>query len=187
MKIFYVIDENGQYKSEDGTTRFSRLCGEELYAYLQTPEGSKKVFNTDLDDNGDEIGIEVPESEVKEHLVEKRRKQYVQDTQKASGFIMVSINTELEGVDGESMTYADIIANDEDDDDFIKAMQKKADLQTLRYALSTLLPDEFDLIFHLYLLDTPNTESEYGERIGKTQQAVHKKKKCILKKMKSFF
>ncbi len=186
MKIFYVVDENGIYKSEDGVTRFTRLCGEELYAYLQTPEGSCKVFSIGLDENGDEVGIEIPKEMVKEHYADRDHSRYLKKQEIESGLIFVSIEAELTGVDGEKMTYADIIA-DEEDEDFIATIQKKADIKTLRKALRLLKDAELDLILNLYLSENPITEEEYSNKIGISQQAVHKRKKCILKKLRSFF
>ena len=59
MKKFYIVDKNGKYASADGKTRFNCLTGKALFDYLKTDEGSKKEFDIDFDDNGDEIGIEI--------------------------------------------------------------------------------------------------------------------------------
>ncbi len=185
MKIYYMIDENGNYPSADGSTHFRRLSGRALYRYLNTPEGSSKVFNVDVDDNGDEIGFELPPEKVKEYLVEKRRKQYVQDCRREAGYVMVSLTADYSAKDGDLLSYEEVVADDSEN--IAAVLTHRADLDTLRHALSTLSADESELMYKLYLSADPMTEAEVAEVLGVSQQAIHKRKMAILKKIKSFF
>lgn len=185
MKKFYIVDENGTYASADGKTRFTCLTGKALFDYLKSDEGSKKEFDIDFDDNGDEIGIEIPDDKLDKHLKGKERRKYVSKTQKAMGYTIVSLNSELEGKDGEIMTFEEVIADDSDD--FTEEITRKANIQTLRRALASLTSDEMNIVFLLYLTTEPLTEYQLADARGVTQQAIHKYKVSILKKLKKFF
>lgn len=56
--------------------------------------------------------------------------------------------------------------------------------RSLHNILNMLTPDEYRLVYALYYQNL--SENDYAERIGISQQAVHKRKKRILKKIKSF-
>lgn len=186
MKKFYIVDENGTYASADGKTHFTCLTGKDLFDYLNSEVGSKKEFYVDFDDNGDEIGVEVPEDKLEEHLKEKEHRKYLNKVQKEVGYTIVSLNADFDGKDGEQMTYEEVIA-DEDSLDFIEEISRKADIQTLRKALASLTVDELDLVTRLYLIDSPMTEAEYAELMNVNQSTVHRRKKTILQKLKTFF
>ena len=49
MKVFYVIDENGEFYSEDKKVRYKELRGKELHNFLKS-NGANKFFSTDTDD-----------------------------------------------------------------------------------------------------------------------------------------
>ncbi len=186
MKKFYIVDENGTYASADGKTHFTCLTGKDLFDYLNSEVGSKKEFYVDFDDNGDEIGVEVPEDKLEEHLKEKEHRKYLNKVQKEVGYTIVSLNADFDGKDGEQMTYEEVIA-DEDSLDFMEEISRKADIQTLRKALASLTVDEMAIISALYLADKPMTECELAEDRGVTQQAIHKRKVFILNKLRNFF
>ena len=59
MKVFYVIDENGEFYSEDKKVRYKELRGKELHNFLKS-NGANKFFSTDTDDDGNIIGVEIP-------------------------------------------------------------------------------------------------------------------------------
>ena len=60
-------------------------------------------------------------------------------------------------------------------------------LEKLRKALRTLSKEEMLLINALFLSDEPVTEKELAEVFGISQQAIHKRKKAVLLKLKNFF
>lgn len=185
MKRFYIVDENGTYASTDGKTRFTCLTGKALFDYLKSDEGSKKEFDIDFDDNGDEIGIEIPDDKLNKHLKDKERRKYVNKIQKVKGYTIVSLNSECEGKDGEIMTFEEVIADDSDD--LIEEIARKEDIQRLQLALLQLNIEEFDLITSLYLIESPLTEAEYAARMNVNQSTVSRRKNAILHKLKSFF
>ena len=184
MKKFYIYDANGKYMSEDGQQRFSLLTGKALYDYLQTPEGKSKFFYTSLDDNGDEIGIEVPAHARAKFKAEKRREYYLKESKEQSGYTFVPL-TAAENDEGEELSGEEIIADE--DADVQKEVFKKMDLDTLRFALTQLNEDEMALISAMYLSEKPLTVREYAKELGIGVMTVCDRKNAILKKLKTFF
>ena len=184
IKVFYIEDNNGQYISADGSKRWTRLTGQALYDFLQTERGKKTYFFVDTDDNGVAIGVEITDKEQQIAFeTDKRRRRYVSESQKESGYIMVSFDY-VETEDGTS-TGDEVIPNDDDsiEDDVLRQL----DLETLRRALDTLTEDEYALICALYLQDKPMTEREFSRKTGIPQKTLNDRKARILKKLKSFF
>lgn len=186
MKKFYVVDENGTYASADGKTHFTCLTGKALFDYLTSEEGAKKEFYVDFDDNGDEIGVEVPEDKLEEHLKEKEHRKYLNKVQKEVGYTIVSLNADFDGKDGEQMTYEEVIA-DEDSLDFMEEISRKADIQILRKALASLDHDEYEIIYRLYLCENIISEREYATELGLPQKTLNNRKLVIFKKIRKFF
>lgn len=184
IKVFYIEDNNGQYVSADGSKRWTRLTGQALYDFLQTERGKKTYFFVDTDDNGVAIGVEITNKDQQVMFeTDKRRRRYVSESQKESGYITVSFDY-FETEDGTS-TGDEVIPND--DDSIEEDVLRQFDLETLRRALDTLTEDEYALICALFLQDEPMTESEYAVQRGTTQQAINKRKKTILKKLRNYF
>lgn len=184
IKVFYIEDKNGQYVSADGSKRWTRLTGQTLYEFLQTERGKKTYFFVDTDDNGVAIGVEITNKD--QQLVfetDKRRRRYVSESQKESGYITVSFDY-FETEDGTS-TGDEVIPNDDDsiEDDVLRRL----DIETLRRALETLSEDEYALIRVLYLQKKPMTERELSRKTGIPQKTINDRKARILKKLKSFF
>ena len=184
IKVFYIEDNNGQYISADGSKRLTRLNWQALYDFLQTERGKKTYFIVDTDDNGVAIGVEITDKEQQIAFeTDKRRRRYVSESQKESGYITVSFDY-VETEDGTS-SGDEVIPNDDDsiEDDVLRQL----DLETLRRALDTLTEDEYALICALYLQDKPMTEREFSRKTGIPQKTLNDRKARILKKLKSFF
>lgn len=184
IKVFYIEDNNGQYVSADGSKRWTRLTGQALYDFLQTERGKKTYFFIDTDDNGVAIGVEITNKD--EQIAfesNKRRRRYVSDSQKESGYITVSFDY-FETEDGTS-TGDEVIPNDDDsiEDDVLRQI----DLETLRRALDSLTEDEYALICALYLQDKPMTERKYAKAIGVPRTTLEHRKKLVLQKLKKYF
>ena len=65
-KVFYILDSNGEFLSEDGKKRYKALTGQALYQYLRTGEGKKKYFDVwQDDDRAVMVGVEVPTERAK--------------------------------------------------------------------------------------------------------------------------
>ena len=184
IKVFYIEDNNGQYVSADGSKRWTRLTGQALYDFLQTERGKKTYFFVDTDDNGVAIGVEIRNTELASNLKgDKNHGDYLKQVRDESGYITVSFDY-FETEDGTS-TGDEVIPNN--DDSIENDVLRQFDLETLRRALDTLTEDEYALIFALFLQDEPMTESEYANQKGTTQQAINKRKKAILKKLRNYF
>ena len=184
IKVFYIEDKNGQYVSADGSKRWTRLTGQALYDFLQTERGKKTYFFVDTDDNGVAIGVEIRNTEVASELKgNKNHGDYLKQVRDESGYITVSFDY-FETEDGTS-TGDEVIPND--DDSIENDVLRQFELETLRRALDTLTEDEYALICALFLQDEPMTESEYAIQKGTTQQAINKRKKTILKKLRNYF
>lgn len=184
IKVFYIEDKNGQYVSADGSKRWIRLTGQALYDFLQTERGKKTYFFVDTDDNGIAIGVEITDKEQQIAFeTDKRRRRYVSESQKESGYITVSFDY-VETEDGTS-TGDEVIPNDDDsiEDDVLRQF----DLETLRRALNTLTEDEYALICALFLQDNPLTTRDYAKQLGVQQTTVMRAKKRILEKLRNFF
>ena len=184
IKVFYIEDKNGQYVSADGSKRWTRLTGQALYDFLQTERGKKTYFFVDTDDNGVAIGVEITDKEQQIAFeTDKRRRRYMSDWQKESGYITVSFDY-FETEDGTS-TGDEVIPNDDDsiEDDVLRQF----DLETLRRALDTLTEDEYALICALYLQDKPMTERDYAKAIGVPRTTLEYRKMLVLQKLKKFF
>ena len=184
IKVFYIEDNNGQYVSADGSKRWTRLTGQALYDFLQTERGKKTYFFVDTDDNGVAIGVEITDKEQQIAFeTDKRRRRYVSESQKESGYITVSFDY-VETEDGTS-TGDEVIPND--DDSIENDVLRQFDLETLRRALNTLTEDEYALICALFLQDNPLTTRDYAKQLGVQQTTVMRAKKRILGKLRNFF
>ena len=65
--------------------------------------------------------------------------------------------------------------------------EKRENLIRLQNALASLTEEEKELIWLLYLCKEPLTETQAASVLHISQPAIHKRKKKILEKMKSFW
>ena len=65
--------------------------------------------------------------------------------------------------------------------------EKRENLNKLQNAFASLTDDEKELIWLLYLCKEPLTETQVASVLHISQPAIHKRKKKILEKMKSFW
>ena len=68
-----------------------------------------------------------------------------------------------------------------------KMAEKRENLDNLQIAFASLTDDEKELIWLLYLCKEPLTETQVASVLHISQPAVHKRKKRILEKMRSFW
>lgn len=184
MKIFYIEDQNGKYASEDGSRRFTRLEGTAAYEFLRSPLGQGRRFMklANIDSDEDEINIEVNSNVMKSFRMYERREQYVTDVANTWGYEVLSLDYE-ETADGEMLS--EVVADE--DVNVEKEAFLQIDLETLRKALDTLTEEEYALIYALYLQDKPMTLQQYSLQIGVHFTTIDYRRKCIFKKIKSFF
>ncbi len=179
---FYIKDENGSYLSIDGKTKYTLLEGKALYDFLKTEDGKRRCFHVEIDDDGNKIGIEATHEFIKQEESEKNHAAYLERQKVESGLEIISANiivrdneTDVELIE----TIADVSVNVEQD--VLNAM----DLQNLHKALEQLSKSEYDLIYHLYLVQEPLTERQYGAVRRLPQKTVNYRKRMILRKLKN--
>lgn len=89
---FYIKDENGTFLSIDGVTRYTCLEGQALYAFLKTPEGRRRSFHVEIDEDGNKIGIEAEPMFIKEEESEMNHAAYLERWKAESGLEIISAN-----------------------------------------------------------------------------------------------
>ncbi len=187
MAIYYIENENGSFKSADGTKCFMRLSGRQAYEYLKSPEGQKKRFmrTSSHENGGEEEFVEVPPTHVRQHRKGERHEQYVSDCMEDSGLITISLYAMEDDENSDLVSGEELIA------DVASAVEDQAiheiNLATLHRALRTLTDEEFYIIEALYLNEKRLSEQELSVLMGVSQQAISKRSLRILAKLKKFF
>ena len=67
-----------------------------------------------------------------------------------------------------------------------KEIERKQMIAALHKVLDSLKPEEYELIYNLYLAEEPISESQYSKNKGIPRKTINNRKLVILKKMKSF-
>lgn len=184
-KKFYIKDPNGTLLSGDGSVRYSCLEGRALYKFLQTEDGKRRKFHIEVEDNGDEMGIEVDIDYPAELSEQRERDRYLKKVVAKLHITFVSANTIVSTQGEDEIELIETLAGE--DDPMEAAALRSIDLETLRNALKTLSPEEYQVIYQLFLAKEPVSESVLAKRLGISQQAVSKKKKAIIAKLAKNF
>ena len=182
-KIFYILDSNGEFLSEDGQKRYKALTGQALYAYLRGEEGKKKYFDVwQDDDRAVMVGVEVPPEKIKIYAMEQRRRRYIKDVMKELDISITSLESIVENNDNplngeEVLASFDIEIEDE--------IIRKITIEEVRRVIRLLPLDEQKLIKEIFVYG--KTERELSKKYGVSQVAIHKRKNRIFQKIKKFF
>ena len=181
-KIFYILDDNGEFLSEDGKKRYRALTGQALYQYLRGEEGKKKYFDVwQDDDRAVMVGVEVPPERAKIYAAEKRRRRYLYSVMEELDISMTSLDVvldaESEMVNGEHALPSLAI-------DIEESLVEKIEKEELHKALKRLTKEEREFIKALFF--DGYSERDYAKKTGVYHNAIHKKKLRILKKLKNF-
>ena len=181
-KIFYILDDNGEFLSEDGKKRYRALTGQALYQYLRTEEGKKKFFDVwQDDDRAVMVGVEVPPERAKIYEAEKRRRRYLYSVMEELDISITSLDVvldaESEMVNGEHALPSLAI-------DIEESLVEKIEKEELHKALKRLTKEEREFIKALFF--DGYSERDYAKKTGVYHNAIHKKKLRILKKLKNF-
>lgn len=181
-KIFYILDDNGEFLSEDGKKRYRALTGQALYQYLRTEEGKKKYFDVwQDDDRAVMVGVEVPTERAKLYEAEKRRRRYLYAVMEELDISITSLDVvldaESEMVNGEHALPSLAI-------DIEESLVEKIEKEELHKALKRLTKEEREFIKALFF--DGYSERDYAKKTGVYHNAIHKKKLRILKKLKNF-
>ena len=183
IKHFYFIDPEGDFYSEDGTTRYRRETGKvgAITARYMRETMDVRFIESKI---GDVLClVEVGQAFLNDYRKYERHEQYIRDSKNESDLIFLSLDHVREE-DGEELLYHEVIACDNDLEEKILVREK---LAVLDKSLSTLNKEEMEIIRDLYLTDEPMTEREYARYKGIPQKTMNNRKIAILKKLKKFF
>ncbi len=179
-KIFYILDSNGEFLSEDGKKRYKALTGQALYQYLRSEDGKKKYFDVwQDDDRAVMVGVEVPPERAKIYESEKRRRRYLYAVMEELDISITSLDvmtdTENKIVNGEHALPSLSI-------DIEESLVEKIEKEELHKAIKKLTKDEQELIYLHYFEN--RSETELAKVYGISQQAISKKIRKIREKIK---
>ena len=183
IKHFYFIDPDGEFYSEDGTTRYRREIGKvgAITARYMRETMDVRFIESKI---GDVLSlVEAGQAHVKEYRKYERREQYIRDSKNENNPIILSLDNVREE-DGEELSYHEVIASDYDLEEEILISEK---IMVLEKSLSTLNKEERETVNALYLSDDPISAREYAKRKGISHTAVNKQMEKILKKLELFF
>ena len=182
---FYIKDNNGNYASFDGNTRYTLLEGKTAYEFLKTEDGKRRCFHIEIDESGDKLGIETDTEIEKKYEAGERHARYLREIEAECNINVVSANKLVSVADENDIEMIEIFKNEETDMEG-NAMHN-VELHLLQKALRKLTPEEYDLIYQLYLAKNPLTVRELGKTYGVHFVTISKRHKAILKKLKKFF
>lgn len=152
------------------------ISGSEFYRIVSDLEGERRYFirlTDDLDFECAEILIEVPREE---YLAwKKENNRYLYQRQLKSYYAEVPFD--------DALLFLYMEQSNEPEHLF----EKRENLIRLQNAFASLTEEEKELIWLLYLCKEPLTETQAASVLHISQPAVHKRKKKILEKMKSFW
>ena len=180
-KIFYILDDNGEFLSEDGKKRYKALTGQALYQFLRTEEGKKKFFDVwQDDDRAVMVGVEVPLERTKIYAAEQRRRRYIKDVMQALDISHTSLDiiTDMEtnDINGEQILSLGVSI----EEDLIEKIER----EELHSAIAKLSAKEKELIQALFF--DGYTERQWSALTGIPQKTINDRKHKILEKIKKF-
>ena len=178
MKIYYVIDPKGEYRSHKGDKFFKRLVGAELFAFLQTPQAQSKKYYT-YREGMDEVYIEVENG--RGDRSERRHEAYLYQVKKETE-PDISIEQMADGEENGS-PLSQILQSGENMED---EMLRKRLCEKLQAAVWRLPDEEYRIIYALFLQPNPISARAYAEMHGIPQKTFDDQKQRILEKIKKF-
>ena len=181
-KVFYIIDKNGEFLSEDGKKRYKALSGQALYEYLRSEEGKIKYFDVwQDDDRAVMVGVEVPPERAKIYEAEKRRRRYLYAVMEELDVSITSLDVmtekENETLNGEHVLPSLSVSVEE-------TLMDKIEKEELHKAIKKLTKEERILIRALFF--DGFSEREWSKITGLPQKTINNRKKKIIEKIKKF-
>lgn len=159
-------------KNPGSTAEWIEMNGKQFYDFITSPVGYGRYFM-----DCDTYKIEVSPEQYRKWKLEANHRSYLQGFEDEALILSLGILAEENDISDDEV-IADLSVNIEDE------AIKNIDMRLLSEAILSLPDDERWLINELFLRDKPKTEQEIGETTGVSQQAVHKRKNKILKKLK---
>ena len=182
---FYIKNDNGNILSMDGKTRYTLLEGKAAYDFLKTEDGKRRCFHVEIDENGDKLGIEANPEIEKQYEADERHARYLRQIEVECNITVVSANMLVSVAGEDDIEMVETFADPETDVE--SSAMHNADIKVLRRALNMLTPQEYDLIYHLYLAENTMTERQYAARKKMAPMTIHNRKTAILKKLEKNF
>ena len=176
---YYVKDENGTVLSTDGKTKFRLVFGEELNHIIQE---EKRFFYLFKNSFSDVIGVECTEEQYRKYEVDRKHRAYLKKQKDLNKILEVSGNEIVQIPSEEDVEMIETISDENVDCE--KEIERKQMIEALHKILESLKPEEYELIYNLYISENPMTEREIAEKLGLTQPTVNYRKKQILEKIK---
>ena len=179
---FYVKDNNGEFYSEDRKIRYKLLKGKQVIEDMDLAGRKRQKYFAIFNGKNSKIAIEGDRTKVIKYRSEDRRADYQKEVKQKLGYVIVSGDAPLP--ENGDITLFDVIL-----DDSITMEDRLVDLdehERLMLAIALLDKDERDLIYKLYLSETPMTERAYAKSKSLHYMTVHNRKVAILKKIKIF-
>lgn len=179
MSTKYYIKNNEVYKE---------IRGKEWYELLQKQKNNSAdkrhyfIHFEALSNNEDDYYLEVSKEQYRKWCKERRRHRYIQEQRELLGLIDVlysNFDDFESGVLGEELLADKAINSEERAIDEIMIKQ-------LLSSLNQLTLDERRIIESLYLSEKPLLQKELAKELHISQQAVSKKTKAILDKLKKY-
>jgi DNA-directed RNA polymerase sigma subunit (sigma70/sigma32) len=176
--IYYIIDANGKFYSEDKQTRYTALEGSALHEYMTTHRGVTFLKTTCENDT---YAVEVPKHMAKEIEAERLHQLYLRGFEEEIQVISMDASTGEDDTD----TLESFIADESED--VFASVCRKMEIETLRRALKTLKAKELLVINTMYLGKYVLSEREVSCIIGIPDRTIHDIKTRALEKLKNFF
>lgn len=187
-KIYLVHANHKDFTHEEdsshrgaSTERLIEISGREFYQLVSDTEGEQRYFirlADDMDFACAEILIEVPKTD---YLIWKQENnQYLYKRSVKSRYTEVPFDDALLFLSEKRNEALETAPPEE-------IIEKMENLNQLQKAFAGLTEEEKELIWLLYLCKEPLTETQAASVLHISQSAVHKRKKKILEKMKSFW
>lgn len=156
-----------------GESEWIEMNGKDFYRFIKMPENKNRNFI----DMGDVV-LEVTDFAAREHRAEKDHSDYLKEQEVDWRTQSIYALETEDGCCGE-----EVIADDTQDVETQVILS--LEVEALRTALSLLDSQSYLIIHALYLAEDRKTERELAAEYGLSQNAINKRKKEILKKLKS--
>ena len=165
------------FRKKDPYAEGSAICwiemtGQEFYAFVNSSEAEGRHFIY-MDDD---IVIEANEKQFREWVSEKNHSDYLRRCETGIETLSLYSDDVSESGNGE-----DVIR---DPMDMEEQVMLKLRCQALRIAMSRLGSENNYMLYRLYFAENTCSENKLALELGITKQAVNKRKKNILKKLK---
>lgn len=180
---FYVKDKNGTIQASNGEGMFRLVQGKALNAFMKSNKFKEKYFYSFRDQHGDIIKIECSKEQYEQYEKERKHQHYLKKQVELNEAFEISFDIIVTQGD-EEIEMIETISDENVDCE--KEIERKQMIEALHKVLESLKPEEYELIYNLYLAEEPISESQYSKNKGIPRKTINNRKLVILKKMKSF-